>query len=462
MGKYFGTDGFRGEANATLTGDHAWRIGRFLAWYYGGGRDGASGAAHKVRVVIGKDTRRSSYLFEYALVAGLIAGGADAYMLHVTTTPSVCFAAARGEFDCGVMISASHNPFTDNGIKLVNGDGEKIDDRTIQVIEDYLDGGAQALGLDADELPLSHGADIGQIVDYAAGRNRYVGYLISLAAHSYRSMRIGLDCANGSSWMIAKAVFEALGARTYIINADPDGLNINLNAGSTHIEGLRRLVLSEHLDVGFAFDGDADRLMAVDERGSLINGDQVMAMLAVYLKGQGRLRQNTIVATIMSNMGLDIAMKKHGIRVEKTKVGDRYVLEKMLADGFVLGGEQSGHVILLDHNTTGDGLVTAVQVISAMVKAQRPLSRLSSVMQIMPQSQYAANVSDSRKYDFDKNEKILAMIHQLEEKYKDKGRLVIRASGTEPRVRVMIEGPDQREMDRDVYTLSKLIEKELN
>ena len=236
MGKYFGTDGFRGEANATLTGDHAWRIGRFLAWYYGGGRDGASGAAHKVRVVIGKDTRRSSYLFEYALVAGLIAGGADAYMLHVTTTPSVCFAAARGEFDCGVMISASHNPFTDNGIKLVNGDGEKIDDRTIQVIEDYLDGGARALGLDADELPLSHGADIGQIVDYAAGRNRYVGYLISLAAHSYRSLRIGLDCANGSSWMIAKAVFEALGARTYIINADPDGLNINLNAGSTHIE----------------------------------------------------------------------------------------------------------------------------------------------------------------------------------------------------------------------------------
>ena len=446
MSKYFGTDGFRGEANEGLTVEHAYRIGRFLGWYYG--------REHKCAVVIGKDTRRSSYMFENALSAGLTASGADAYLMHVTTTPSVSYIVRSDDFDCGIMISASHNPYTDNGIKLLNSAGEKMEQSVIDEIENYLDGNL--------EIPFATGANIGRTQDYSAGRNRYIGYLISLSTHSYKGMKVGLDCANGSTWMMAKNIFDALGADTYVIGNEPDGTNINRDCGSTHIENLQKYVRLNRLDVGFAFDGDADRLMAVDERGSLINGDQVMAMLAVYLKGQGRLRQNTIVATIMSNMGLDIAMKKHGIRVEKTKVGDRYVLEKMLADGFVLGGEQSGHVILLDHNTTGDGLVTAVQVISAMVKAQRPLSRLSSVMQIMPQSQYAANVSDSRKYDFDKNEKIMAMIRQLEEKYKDKGRLVIRASGTEPRVRVMIEGPDQREMDRDVYTLSKLIEKELN
>ena len=460
MGKYFGTDGFRGEANKELTADHAYRVGRFLGWYYGECKR-RNGDHTRPRIVIGKDTRRSSYMFEYSLVGGLTASGADAYLLHVTTTPSVAFVARLDGFDCGIMISASHNPYYDNGIKLINGQGEKMDEDTIALVEAYLDGHLECFGQTWDEIPFAHQEQIGCTVDDVSGRNRYVGYLISLGLYSFRGRRIALDCANGSSWNIAKAVFDALGATTLVINAEPNGLNINRDAGSTHIEGLQKFVVENHCDVGFAFDGDADRLMAVDERGSLINGDQVMAMLAVYLKGQGRLRQNTIVATIMSNMGLDIAMKKHGIRVEKTKVGDRYVLEKMLADGFVLGGEQSGHVILLDHNTTGDGLVTAVQVISAMVKAQRPLSRLSSVMQIMPQSQYAANVSDSRKYDFDKNEKILAMIHQLEEKYKDKGRLVIRASGTEPRVRVMIEGPDQREMDRDVYTLSKLIEREL-
>lgn len=439
MGKYFGTDGFRGEANATLTGDHAWRIGRFLAWYYGGGRDGASGAAHKVRVVIGKDTRRSSYLFEYALVAGLIAGGADAYMLHVTTTPSVCFAAARGEFDCGVMISASHNPFTDNGIKLVNGDGEKIDDRTIQVIEDYLDGGARALGLDADELPLSHGADIGQIVDYAAGRNRYVGYLISLAAHSYRSLRIGLDCANGSSWMIAKAVFEALGARTYIINADPDGLNINLNAGSTHIEGLRRLVLSEHLDVGFAFDGDADRCIAVDENGEEVDGDRILYILACAMRESGTLPQDTVVTTVMTNMGLYRALDAAGIRHVETTVGDRFIYESMVRGGYGLGGEQSGHVILRKYATTGDGLLTAIMLAERMVDAKMPLSRLAAPVVLSPQLQKSIRVPDKDAVLADPVVK--ARLADIAARLGNSGRILLRRSGTEPVVRVMAESP---------------------
>lgn len=440
MGKYFGTDGFRGEANATLTGDHAWRIGRFLAWYYGGGRDGASGAAHKVRVVIGKDTRRSSYLFEYALVAGLIAGGADAYMLHVTTTPSVCFAAARGEFDCGVMISASHNPFTDNGIKLVNGDGEKIDDRTIQVIEDYLDGGARALGLDADELPLSHGADIGQIVDYAAGRNRYVGYLISLAAHSYRSLRIGLDCANGSSWMIAKAVFEALGARTYIINADPDGLNINLNAGSTHIEGLRRLVLSEHLDVGFAFDGDADRCIAVDERGQAVDGDRILYLYAAFLQKQGLLGAGHVVTTIMSNMGLYRALDALGIGYEQTDVGDKYVYERIQQRGDPLGGEQSGHIIFAKYATTGDGLLTAIKVMQAMLAQKRPLSELHAGMVSYPQVLINVRVAD--KAAAAAHPQVVAALEAARAGLGTQGRILLRKSGTEPVLRVMCEAED--------------------
>ena len=441
MGKYFGTDGFRGEANATLTGDHAWRIGRFLAWYYGGGRDGASGAAHKVRVVIGKDTRRSSYLFEYALVAGLIAGGADAYMLHVTTTPSVCFAAARGEFDCGVMISASHNPFTDNGIKLVNGDGEKIDDRTIQVIEDYLDGGARALGLDADELPLSYGADIGQIVDYAAGRNRYVGYLISLAAHSYRSLRIGLDCANGSSWMIAKAVFEALGARTYIINAAPDGLNINLNAGSTHIEGLRRLVLSEHLDVGFAFDGDADRCIAVDENGEEVDGDRILYILACAMRESGTLPQDTVVTTVMSNLGLHEFCRNHGIDLVCTDVGDRHVLEKMIECGYAIGGEQSGHTIFRDYATTGDGELTALQFLQALHVSGLPVSEFVSCCRQYPQEliNVAVPHSGGVKERIMADETVWAQVREREAALAGEGRILLRPSGTEALIRVMVE-----------------------
>jgi phosphoglucosamine mutase len=439
MGKYFGTDGFRGEANATLTGEHAWHIGHFLAWYYGSGRGGTVGAPHRARVVIGKDTRRSSYLFEYTLVAGLIAGGADAYMLHVTTTPGVCFAAARGEFDCGVMISASHNPFSDNGIKLVNGDGEKIDDAAIKIIEDYLDGGARALGLDSDELPLAHGADIGQIVDYAAGRNRYVGYLISLAAHSYRSLRIGLDCANGSAWMIAKAVFEALGAHTYIINADPDGLNINLNAGSTHTEGLRQLVLSEHLDAGFAFDGDADRCIAVDENGEEIDGDKILYILACAMRENGTLPRNTVVTTVMTNLGLYRALDAAGIRHEETTVGDRYIYECMTRGGYGLGGEQSGHVILRKYATTGDGLLTAILLAERMTDTKTPLSRLAAPVVLSPQMQKSIRVPDKDAVLADPAVK--QRLSEIAARLGSSGRILLRRSGTEPVVRVMVDSP---------------------
>ena len=407
MARLFGTDGVRGIANTELTCDLAFRLGQASAYVL-------ASDVHRPTILVGRDTRISGEMLESALVAG------------------ICSVGARAVLD-----------------KLV----AFIQENKIEEIVRN--------GMPADfEAPT--GERVGRPVRQRNATRRYVDFVKETTDVRLDGLHVVLDCAQGASFEVAPMVFKELGAQVSCYYHEPDGTNINDHCGSTHPRRLCELVRELGADVGFAFDGDADRLMAVDERGSLINGDQVMAMLAVYLKGQGRLRQNTIVATIMSNMGLDIAMKKHGIRVEKTKVGDRYVLEKMLADGFVLGGEQSGHVILLDHNTTGDGLVTAVQVISAMVKAQRPLSRLSSVMQIMPQSQYAANVSDSRKYDFDKNEKIMAMIRQLEEKYKDKGRLVIRASGTEPRVRVMIEGPDQREMDRDVYTLSKLIEKELN
>ena len=446
MSKYFGTDGFRGEANIDLTVEHAMKIGLFLGHYYGKER--------KARVVIGKDTRLSSYMFEDALSAGLTAAGADAYLMHVTTTPSVSYVARTEGFDCGIMISASHNPYYDNGIKLLNGNGEKMEDEVILACESYLDG---VYG----PIPYAKREAIGKTVDYFAGRNRYIGYLISLARNSYKGRRVGLDCANGSAWMIAKSVFDALGATTFAINCDPDGTNINRNAGSTHIEHLQQYVLNNKLDVGFAFDGDADRLIASDERGQIINGDQVMALLAVHMKEKGTLRGNTLVATVMSNMGLELAMKKRGVKLEKTKVGDRYVLEKMLADGYNLGGEQSGHVIMLDYNTTGDGLITAVQVISAMAVSHTPLSRLAGVMQNMPQSQFAAHVNDAHKYEFDQHPKIKARIAELELKYKDMGRLVIRASGTEPLVRVMIEGPDQRELDKDVFGLAKLIEKEL-
>ncbi len=437
MGKYFGTDGFRGEAGVTLTGEHAYKIGRFLGWYY------AKNGTHKVRAVIGKDTRRSSYMLEYAIVAGLTASGADAYMLHVTTTPSVSYAVAGDDFDCGIMISASHNPFYDNGIKLVNAHGEKIDDATIEKIELYLDGKLEELGIITPDIPFATGAELGQIVDYAAGRNRYIGYLISLSRYSFRQFRIGLDCANGSAWMIAKSVFDALGARTYTINAAPDGLNINRDAGSTHIETLAKYVKEQDLDVGFAFDGDADRCIAVDENGNVINGDHMLYVLAQHLKKNGQLTNNTVVTTVMSNLGLYRALDEAGILYEQTTVGDRFVYENMQANGHCLGGEQSGHVILSKYATTGDGILTAIKVMEAVIASKLPLSKLAEPVRMLPQVTRNIRVAD--KAAVRENAAVQAAVESVKAQLGKTGRILLRESGTEPLIRVMVEAPSERE-----------------
>ncbi len=445
MGKYFGTDGFRGEANVTLTADHAYRIGRFLGWYcqhHDLSRPATETVApHKPRMVVGKDTRLSSYMFEYAIVAGLTASGADVYMLHVITTPGVTFAVSQDDFDCGVMISASHNPYTDNGIKLTNRRGEKIGDDTIAVIESYLDGGAAALGLDTPDLPVATGEDIGRIVDHAAGRNRYVGYLISLASHSYKGFRVGLDCANGASWMIGRAVFEALGAKTYVTGAEPNGTNINVDCGSTHIRRLSQLVREEGLDVGFAFDGDADRCIAVDHEGREINGDHMIYILGKHLKERGRLPGNTVVTTVMSNMGLYRALDAAGIDYVQTTVGDRFVYECMAENGYVLGGEQAGHVILSKYATTGDGILTAIMLMERVVDAKLPLSKLAEPVVMYPQVTVNVRVAD----------KDAALAHPAVQaahatyaaRLGDTGRMLLRKSGTEPVIRVMVEAPDR-------------------
>ena len=421
MGKYFGTDGFRGEANKDLTVDHAFRIGRYLGWYYG--KD------HKARVVIGKDTRRSSYMFENALCAGLTASGADAYLLHVTSTPSVSFIARADDFDCGIMISASHNPYYDNGIKLINAQGEKMEESVLDGIEAYLDGG--------EELPYAQGADIGQTVDYASGRNRYLGYLISLATRSYKDFRIGLDCANGSTWMMAKAVFDALGADTYVVANKPDGLNINVDCGSTHIGNLQKLVKENHLDVGFAFDGDADRCLAVDEKGNVVNGDHIMYVCAKYMQDRGTLGDSKVVTTIMSNMGLYKALDALGIGYEKTAVGDKYVAENMRQNGHLIGGEQSGHIIFGRLANTGDGLLTAIKVMEAITETKMSLSELAAPMTMYPQRLKNVVVTD-------KDETLACQMVQDEVKAVEKelgenGRVVLRKSGTEPLLRVMVE-----------------------
>lgn len=466
MGKYFGTDGFRGEANVTLTADHAYRIGRFLGWYCREHDLSASAAtrvnAHRPCVVVGKDTRRSSYMFEYAIVAGLTASGADAYMLHVTTTPSVAFVAAREDFDCGVMISASHNPYMDNGIKLVNRRGEKIDDDTIEVIERYLDGGAAALGLTEEEmwhndLPVATGADVGRIVDHVAGRNRYVGYLVSLASHSYKGFRVGLDCANGSAWMIARAVFEALGAKTYVTGAEPDGVNINVECGSTHIDRLRRLVESERLDVGFAFDGDADRCIAVDDKGNEINGDHTMYVLGKYMKEMGRLENNTVVTTVMSNMGLYRALADAGIDYVQTTVGDRFVYENMMQNGHVIGGEQSGHVILRKYATTGDGILTAIMLMERIVDSKLPLSKLAEPVIMYPQVTINIRVPDKDAVLSDPA--VLKVRDELAARLGDNGRILLRKSGTEPVVRVMVEAPDKSTCESLAEEMASVIRK---
>ena len=421
MGKYFGTDGFRGEANKDLTVDHAFKIGRYLGWYYG--RD------HKAKVVIGKDTRRSSYMFEAALCAGLTASGADAYLLHVTSTPSVSYIARADDFDCGVMISASHNPYHDNGIKLINGDGEKMEESLLEGIEAYLD---------SDEtLPYAQRDAIGRTVDYSAGRNRYIGYLISLATRSYKNFKIGLDCANGSTWQMAKSVFDALGADTYVIANRPDGLNINVDCGSTHIGQLQKFVVENGLDVGFAFDGDADRCLAVDERGNVINGDHIMYVCAKFMQEKNRLDGSKVVTTIMSNMGLYKALDQLGIGYEKTAVGDKYVAENMRQNGHIIGGEQSGHIIFGRYATTGDGLLTAIKVMECITESKQPLSVLASGMTMYPQK--LKNVVVTDKDETLNCQEVKAAVKKVEADLGDEGRVVLRKSGTEPLLRVMVE-----------------------
>ena len=441
MGKYFGTDGFRGEANVNLTSEHAYKIGKFIGWYYGA-RQG-----RKARIVIGKDTRRSSYMFEYAIVAGLTSSGADAYMLHVTTTPSVAYVTRVDSFDCGVMISASHNPFADNGIKLINGRGEKMDDETTDAIERYLDGDLASLGLTGD-VPAATGEALGEIVDYVSGRNRYVGYLISLASHSYKNVRVGLDCANGSAWNIARTVFEALGAKTYVINAEPDGVNINRNAGSTHIEGLRRFVRENHLDVGFAYDGDADRCLAVDENGDVVDGDKIIYIFGKQLKREGKLSGNRVVTTVMSNFGLYKALDEAGIGYEKTAVGDRFVYENMVQNGYCVGGEQSGHIILSKYATTGDGILTSIELMEAMLDSKQTLSRLCAEVTTYPQVLKNVRVTD--KAAVRDNAHVQQVVREVGERLGNTGRVLLRESGTEPVIRVMAEAEDERTAERCV------------
>ena len=429
MGKYFGTDGFRGEANVNLTADHAYKIGRFLGWYYGEMKR-REGSREPACVVIGKDTRRSSYMFEYSLVAGLTASGADAYMLHVTTTPSVAYVTRVDGFDCGIMISASHNPYYDNGIKLLNEKGEKMDEETILKIEDYLDD-------KLPEPPLAKRGEIGCTVDYIAGRNRYVGYLISLAIHSFRGKRVGLDCANGSSWQIAKAVFDALGAKTYVINAQPDGLNINENCGSTHIEVLQKYVLENQLDVGFAYDGDADRCIAVAEDGWIIDGDLILYIYGCYMKEKGKLTNNTVVTTVMSNFGLYKAFDEAEIQYEKTAVGDKYVYENMVKNGHRIGGEQSGHIIFSKYATTGDGIMTSIKLMEVMLAKKLPLSKLAEPVKIYPQ--VLKNVRVKSKPDAQNDPDVQKAVEEVAQALGNDGRILVRESGTEPVIRVMVE-----------------------
>lgn len=422
MGKYFGTDGFRGEANVDLTVEHAYKVGRFLGWYFG--------QDHKAQIVIGKDTRRSSYMFEDALSSGLTASGADAYLLHVTTTPSVSYVVRTENFDCGIMISASHNPYYDNGIKIINGNGQKMEAHVEEMIEAYIDG-------KIDELPLARRENIGRTVDFAAGRNRYIGHLISIPTRSYKNMKVGLDCSNGSASSVAKSVFDALGAKTYVINSEPDGTNINLNCGSTHIEVLQEYVRENHLDVGFAYDGDADRCIAVDHEGCIIDGDLILYVCGKYLKERNHLNNNTIVTTIMSNLGFYKACDREGISYEKTAVGDKYVSENMFANGHCLGGEQSGHIIFSKHASTGDGILTSLMVMEAILNTKKDLHSLASEVLIYPQILKNIRVLDKKLAR--ENQKVIECVDRVEKALGDNGRILVRESGTEPVIRVMVE-----------------------
>ncbi|MBO5851708.1 MAG: phosphoglucosamine mutase [Clostridia bacterium] len=430
--RYFGTDGFRGEANVNLLSIQAYKIGRFLGWYFS-----KETLPNRPKIVVGKDTRRSSYMLEYAIVAGLTASGADAYMLHVTTTPSVSYVTRLDGFDCGIMITASHNPYYDNGIKVINRYGEKLNDDVTSLIEDYIDGNLENLGVSSADLPLAHGDKIGLITDYASGRNRYVGYLISLASHSYRNLKIGLDCANGSSYMIAKSVFSALGAQVEVVGAEPNGLNINKNCGSTHIENLCKLVKEKHLDLGFAFDGDADRCIAVDENGCVVDGDSTLYILAKRLKARGMLNGNTVVTTIMSNSGFIRSLEEIGIKTIQTQVGDRFVYECMQSNDYGLGGEQSGHIIIKKYSTTGDGILTAIMIMEEVLDTKYTLAQLRSPIKLYPQ--YLINVKVKDKKETINGESVILAKKRVEDIINKKGRVLLRESGTEPVVRIMVE-----------------------
>ena len=445
MSKYFGTDGFRGKAGVDLTADHAFRTGRFLGWYYS-----QRHTDEKARIVIGKDTRRSSYMYESALAAGITSSGADAYLLHVTTTPCVSFITRTENFDCGVMISASHNPFYDNGIKLMNNIGEKMDDETQDACERFLDGEPAA-------LPWASGADIGKTVDYYSGRNRYIGYLTTLATRSFEKHRVGLDCANGSAWMIGRAVFDALGAKTVVIHDQPDGVNVNAGCGSTHIESLQQLVREKHLDVGFAFDGDADRCLAVDERGEVVNGDQIMYVCAKFLREHGQLPDNTVVTTVMSNFGLYKALDRLGIGYEKTAVGDRYVYENMKEFDHQIGGEQSGHIIFRKYAHTGDGLITAIMVMGVMIETQLPLSALAAGCTMYPQVLKNVKVDDKAATMADPA--VQAQVDACTAALGDGGRVLLRPSGTEPVLRVMSEAGSDEECEKQVDAIIAAMER---
>lgn len=440
MPKYFGTDGFRGEANNDLRVEHAFKIGRFIGWYYG--------REKRCSVVIGKDTRRSSYMFEYALVAGLTASGADVSLLHVTTTPSVSYVTKVDEFDCGIMISASHNPYSDNGIKLFNSKGEKMEDEVLVEIEKYIDG-------EIPELPLAKGDDIGCAQDYSAGRNRYIGYLISLAIHSFKGKRIGLDCANGSAFTIAKSVFDALGAKTYVINSKPDGLNINTNCGSTHIEGLQKLVIEEQLDAGFAFDGDADRCLAVDEKGRVVDGDKILYIYGSYMKERGKLEKNTVVTTVMSNLGLYKAFDELDIHYEKTAVGDKYVYENMSEHGYVLGGENSGHIIFSKYANTGDGIITALKLMQVMCAKKATLSELCAPMTVYPQVLKNVRVTDKKIVLDDAD--VSAAVRAAESELGADGRVLVRPSGTEPLLRIMVEAKTKEQCSKYIDEIESVV-----
>ena len=445
MGRYFGTDGFRGEANVDLTVEHAYQVGRFLGWYYGQKKK-----EERCRIVIGKDTRRSSYMFEYSLVAGLTASGADVFLLHVTTTPSVSHVIRTEDFDCGIMISASHNPYYDNGIKIMNGNGEKLEESVIQEIEQYLD---RKMG----KLPLAARENVGRTQDFAAGRNRYIRYLIAIATRSFKGKRVGLDCANGSASAVAKSVFDALGAETYVINNEPNGLNINLNCGSTHIEGLQRFVRENHLDVGFAYDGDADRCLAVDENGEVVDGDRILYICGKYVKEQGILRNNKIVTTVMSNLGLYQALDREGIGYDKTAVGDKYVYENMSQTGNCLGGEQSGHIIFSKYATTGDGILTSLKIMEVMLEKKETLSKLASEVTILPQVLKNVRVKDktAAQEDADVQKEAAAVEAELG----NRGRLLLRPSGTEPLIRVMVEAENTEICGQYIEKIVRVLEE---